>query len=457
MMSSEEDVTVDSFGVLKKTKRARQRVDAGEPRNSYSSIPNFSSRPTILNSNIYGAFFAAPNHQQQQQQHFAASNGLGAGATIGGANSAAGNGSGGVYFGQVGFGPSKMLNELLRSRGVKSNSIAGDNGDAMMTIDVAAAASDAVSAISGAAYECLNNQTALNCGAGGPLNGAMGSGSPPVTDMAQHMLRNILQGVGRSKKDLYALERELREAGNINNNNNSSHNNNIDAALSVDCVNDGTGLNNNNNNNNGSHVNDNHNHNTDEDENDEVDDDDEDELDHNDNGGDQMKQDPDDIDETGCMEGNDLANGATNSLSNGNAEDTDGATDTDDRNKAQASPRHNDKLNDCSASERSVSSPESVSNNNNNNNNIKDDPDEPIKECLPAQKSEQKELKRARVENIVSCMRSSPLPVPVNGCKKRKLYHPQQHDNSVAERYAGIVDYQNVQLFSFSLLIFGDC
>ncbi|KOB75175.1 Prospero [Operophtera brumata] len=45
------------------------------------------------------------------------------------------------------------------------------------------------------------------------------------------------------------------------------------------------------------------------------------------------------------------------------------------------------------------------------------------------------DVKRARVENIVSTMRSSPAPpqVPqVNGCKKRKLYHPQQHE---AERY----------------------
>ncbi|XP_011707015.1 PREDICTED: homeobox protein prospero-like, partial [Wasmannia auropunctata] len=38
------------------------------------------------------------------------------------------------------------------------------------------------------------------------------------------------------------------------------------------------------------------------------------------------------------------------------------------------------------------------------------------------------EIKRARVENIVSTMRSSPAlqPATVNGCKKRKLYQPQQ-------------------------------
>ncbi|KAJ6637219.1 Homeobox protein prospero [Pseudolycoriella hygida] len=48
------------------------------------------------------------------------------------------------------------------------------------------------------------------------------------------------------------------------------------------------------------------------------------------------------------------------------------------------------------------------------------------------------DMKRARVENIVSTMRSSPglssNQPQVNGCKKRKLYHPQQHDNSAAER-----------------------
>ncbi|EAT46002.1 AAEL002769-PA, partial [Aedes aegypti] len=55
--------------------------------------------------------------------------------------------------------------------------------------------------------------------------------------------------------------------------------------------------------------------------------------------------------------------------------------------------------------------------------------------------SESLTLKRARVENIVSSMRASPALLgsqqgQVNGCKKRKLYHPQQHDNSAAERYA---------------------
>lgn len=63
------------------------------------------------------------------------------------------------------------------------------------------------------------------------------------------------------------------------------------------------------------------------------------------------------------------------------------------------------------------------------------------------------DMKRARVENIVNTMRSSPiLPSQqhsqVNGCKKRKLYQPQQHD---AERYAGLNFNLNLQG-----LMFGD-
>lgn len=83
-MSSEEETEFGLYAdkLLKKTKRTRQRVDAGEPRNSYSSIPNFSSRPTFLGggNNLYGAIFT-------QQQQFG-------------------------LFGP-GFAPAKMLNELL--------------------------------------------------------------------------------------------------------------------------------------------------------------------------------------------------------------------------------------------------------------------------------------------------------------------------------------------------------
>ncbi|VVC91004.1 unnamed protein product, partial [Leptidea sinapis] len=77
-------------------------------------------------------------------------------------------------------------------------------------------------------------------------------------------------------------------------------------------------------------------------------------------------------------------------------------------------------------------------------------PAQPLSDHLLAPKSEPEDrdsdaqrssprpvdVKRARVENIVSTMRSSPAPQQpqVNGCKKRKLYHPQQHDGA-AERY----------------------
>ncbi|KAL3285673.1 hypothetical protein HHI36_000205 [Cryptolaemus montrouzieri] len=91
-MSSEEETEFGLYTdkLLKKSKRTRQRVDAGEPRNSYSSIPNFSSRPTFLggSNNLYGAIFT-------QQQQFG-------------------------LFGP-GFAPAKMLNELLGRQKVDSS------------------------------------------------------------------------------------------------------------------------------------------------------------------------------------------------------------------------------------------------------------------------------------------------------------------------------------------------
>ncbi|KAK9883893.1 hypothetical protein WA026_004834 [Henosepilachna vigintioctopunctata] len=96
MMSSEEETEFGLYTdkLLKKSKRTRQRVDAGEPRNSYSSIPNFSSRPTFLggSNNLYGAIFT-------QQQQFG-------------------------LFGP-GFAPAKMLNELLGRQKIDS----GDGED----------------------------------------------------------------------------------------------------------------------------------------------------------------------------------------------------------------------------------------------------------------------------------------------------------------------------------------
>lgn len=87
--------------LLKKSKRTRQRVDAGEPRNSYSSIPNFSSRPNFLGSsgNLYGAIFT-------QHQQFG-------------------------LFGP-GFAPAKMLNELL---GRQKSENGGDSEDSVIRCD----------------------------------------------------------------------------------------------------------------------------------------------------------------------------------------------------------------------------------------------------------------------------------------------------------------------------------
>ena len=51
----------------------------------------------------------------------------------------------------------------------------------------------------------------------------------------------------------------------------------------------------------------------------------------------------------------------------------------------------------------------------------------------------QTEAKKSRVENIVSGMRNGPSSAsststtPINGCKKRKLYQPQQHGTSATK------------------------
>ncbi|XP_050297050.1 homeobox protein prospero isoform X2 [Anthonomus grandis grandis] len=103
MMSSEEETEFGLYTdkLLKKTKRTRQRVDAGEPRNSYSSIPNFSSRPNFLGTsgNLYGAIFT-------QHQQFG-------------------------LFGP-GFAPAKMLNELL---GRQKSENGGDSEDSVIRCD----------------------------------------------------------------------------------------------------------------------------------------------------------------------------------------------------------------------------------------------------------------------------------------------------------------------------------
>lgn len=331
MMSSEEES--EGFGLYndklsKKAKRSRQRVDAGEPRNSYSSIPNFSSRPNFINSGIYGAFFS------QNQQHFG-------------------------FFGQ-GFGPNKMLNELL-GRQVKTGSEANIPADNMMTMDPNSAD--------------VNNYEAQVL-----RRGLDEDVSPPPGDIvAHHMLRDILQG---RKKDLLALEHEFRGVNTNGTGPNSPDNNN--------CIN-------NNNNNELKNTNITNG------------------LDKNDSGNHMINGDSD---------ANEIQNDVDN-LSNpeenqNNVSDKINSLDEENMNDGEASD-----------SEHSVRSSSS---------DIKKELDDPdMKDSNSNDKSDQVELKRARVENIVSTMRSSPsLPTQVNGCKKRKLYHPQQHDNSLSERYASL-------------------
>ncbi|XP_066905458.1 homeobox protein prospero isoform X2 [Halyomorpha halys] len=332
MMSSEEEA--DCFGLygdklLKKAKRARQRVDAGEPRNSYSSIPNFSSRPSFLSGGLYGAFLS-------QTQHFS-------------------------LLGQ-GYGPGKMLNELL-GRQVKQATDAATPTDTMITMDPAGS-EGAVN------FECLNSGPVIR-------RGLEEDGSPPPGDMTHHMLRDILQG---RKKELLALEQELRGVPTGNDphspdNNNSINNNNNEVKTNI--INGG-------------------------------------EVNHTETNGTDLKP---------------VVNGVLDidNASGGEEGNVDEVMSDDGK------PRDDEGNNSghASDSERSVVSPASDS----GMKNIKEEPEEGKDS---GQKTEQIELKRARVENIVSSMRSSPsLPSQVNGCKKRKLYHPQQHD-SAAERYSGM-------------------
>ncbi|XP_026468780.1 homeobox protein prospero-like [Ctenocephalides felis] len=299
MMSSEEDT--DCFGLYgdklsKKAKRTRQRVDAGEPRNSYSSIPNFSSRPSFMSGGIYGAIFS------QNQQHFG-------------------------LFGP-GYGPAKMLNELLGRQGHP-----GDEG-----------ACDAQDQVGGGRHSSEDG----------------GSPSPHATELAHHMLRDILQG---RKKELMALESELRAGPDnnncIKNNNNNNHHNGDGQCVSADSeISEVVGV-------------------------------------------------------SGRAEGGSLT--TDNSV----------VVDEDIAAPSEETPMDSEHSLPASPLPTLKNEPETVDTNN-TDSRVKDlQPGSPDKSDQPAPL----DMKRARVENIVSSMRSSPAPQQVNGCKKRKLYHPQQHDN----------------------------
>lgn len=474
MMSSEEDT--DSFGLyvdklLKKNKRARQRVDAGEPRNSYSSIPNFSSRPSsFMSGGLYGAIFS------QSQQHF-----------------------GGLF----GYGPAnKMLNELL-GRQVKQAQDASDPDSISMlsSIEAANAADNSNTPTSKHGFESttnLNNNnssttnnnnsannnsptsdgsvmmgrrssnsqsnTANNSGGGnnqqnnsnsnsssGVIDLDGGSRTPQPNDLAHHMLRNILQG----KKELMALDHELRTVSNQSsalgdrispdNNNVISKNNNIYDISKCETVNGGSGdvsdsselgANNNKVNQKNSATNT--------------------QTNNSDNINQSTRPISLDSNNSNCddMLASELAH--TERLLNGVSGSGNGAGSTGGRcSSVNPKQEKSDVIDELVASlpdevDETMPSPASGSNGviitkqELDMDDCLEDKDRDDRTPSPAPSkndSESLTLKRARVENIVSSMRASPALLgsqqgQVNGCKKRKLYHPQQHDNSAAERYA---------------------
>ncbi|KAL0269594.1 UNVERIFIED_CONTAM: hypothetical protein PYX00_007272 [Menopon gallinae] len=275
-----------------------------------------------------------------------------------------------------------MLNELL-NRQVKTASEASSPVDNMITVDAANS----------------ENKMNLNClKSPGIIRQGLDEESRPASEeMAHNMLRDILQG---RKKELIALENELRGVSangvkkeplsldnnnTINNNNNNLNNNNVKIEYKKGAISDviesdikssAVG---------------------------EI-------LSLNESDGLNVDSDNISVDQEN---------------STGNLDDCETRVKTEDALSTFNS-------NACSDSEASIPSPLSET-----KEDVDGDVNYPKSPESRAPKSGQIELKRARVENIVSTMRSSPtLPIPVNGCKKRKLYHPQQHDISAAERYS---------------------
>ncbi|XP_058812558.1 homeobox protein prospero-like isoform X2 [Topomyia yanbarensis] len=472
MMSSEEDS--DSFGLyvdklLKKHKRARQRVDAGEPRNSYSSIPNFSSRPSFMSGGLYGAIFS------QSQQHF------------------------GGLFGPGGYGPAnKMLNELL-GRQVKQAQDATDPDSIMLSSIEAANAADSNTPISKHGFESStnlnnnnnnsstnnNNNSAnnnsptsdgsvtmmgrrrsnsqnntansgnnnSNSNSSGVIDLDGGSRTPQPNDLAHHMLRNILQG----KKELMALDHELRTVSNQSsalgdrispdNNNVISKNNNIYDITKCESVNGGSGdvsdssdlgAHNNSASTKVNHKNSATNNQTNNSDNSQSNR----PISLNSNA-----NNCDDLLASELAHTERLLNGGINSSSTGGSggrcssiNPKQEKTDVIDELVASLP----DETDETMPSPGSGSNGVVITKQELDIDDCLEDKDRNGRTPSPVQSkndSESLTLKRARVENIVSSLRVSPAllssqPGQVNGCKKRKLYHPQQHDNSAAERYA---------------------
>ena len=408
-------------------KRNRQRVDAGEPRNSYSSIPNFSSRPSataLMSGGLYGAIFS------QQNSH---------------ANA---NSFGGLF--PNGYGPAKMLNELLgrqvkQAQDANGNTNNNNNNNNNNSVMMNNGGSEMIESANNNSVKCEfdsntnnvnntstnnspnttnNNNNNNNNLIRRPTSGANNnldmiddnlstspqSAAAQANDLAHHMLRNILQG----KKDLLALDQELRAVSNgqlspdgqqkitknnnnnnliANNNNLMSNNNNYDTKSDSGTMVNGI-------------------------------------IDGNCSNSDKDKE--------NCGTKNNNGDDHTN-------------VECQKLNKDEISENIDDDciMNSIGDSEPSLASPGgSVSNVKLKEECMDGDMDKdmcrsPSPSPSASNKSDQMDMKRARVENIVSGMHSSPVlggnasstPI-VNGCKKRKLYHPQQHDNSAVERYA---------------------
>lgn len=377
----------DKLGLLEREqlKRNRQRVDAGEPRNSYSSIPNFSSRSSLMSSGLYGAIFS------QQSQNF-----------------------GGLF--PANYAPAKMLNELLGRQVKQAQDASNPNNNDGMLNQMESASNN-------------NNSVKMEFdGSGGGVaqTGANSDGaqSPPTSanDLAHHMLRNILQG----KKDLMALDQELRQAGGQDRHSPDSNQNTI--------LNKNSNMLNNNN-----LINNNNNYQ---------------DLTKSENVNGSSDNDPmsDSTNNNSMKMSSDKDNSVGKQMPNGEHSDLNGSSDSSKKNETSEIIDEDILMSSLADGSDSMPSPGSVNNAKLKEEMIDGDLDkEMCRSPSPSPSASNKsdhgavmDLKRARVENIVSTIHSSPalgsqtsIQQPqVNGCKKRKLYHPQQHDNSAVERYA---------------------
>ncbi|XP_055907909.1 homeobox protein prospero isoform X2 [Eupeodes corollae] len=232
--SNSSSITSNSSRFIINKKCHRQRVPGGEQRNSsYSSIPTFSFRPSsFLSSASTGAagFYGTLLNQSQSSQFV------------------------GSLFGTNGFGSVKMLNEILDRQMKQAQDATGGLPSSLIDNAILTAAMESatsVDLISASIKSSFNSSNVINnnCmkhsgiqiergrgGASAPvdtnekqnedcgsLNKSLSVSTNPQLDavanqqqtqhennLAHHMLRNILQG----KKDLIALDQELRSVIN---------------------------------------------------------------------------------------------------------------------------------------------------------------------------------------------------------------------------------------------------